>query len=116
MRYFAVVDVEAGAQMRIVGHGFAPALVGESEDEGQGGAVESKSGSARYGSGHVRDAIMNHIVDQVGGVGMSGGAASLETSALIDGHVDEDGAGFHSLDHRGGHQLRRGGAGHQHAS
>src|ERR1700686_4887389 len=79
VRYFAVVDVKAGAQMRIVGHGFAPALVGESEDEGQSGAVESKSGSARYGSRHVRDAVVNDIVDQVGGVGMGGGAAGLET-------------------------------------
>src|SRR5256886_13544386 len=59
MRDPAARDIEAVAQMRIIGERLLPALVGEREHEGQRGVVERIGRSARHRAGHVGDAVID---------------------------------------------------------
>ena len=71
------------------------ALVGQCHSEGQGGVVEREGGGARHRAGHVGDAVVHHVVDDVGRIGVRGGAAGLEAAALVDGDVHHHRAGLH---------------------
>src|SRR5207247_8233586 len=82
MRDLAARDIEAVAQMRIIGERLLPALVGKREHEGQRGVVERVGRSARHRAGHVGDAVMHHVVDHVGGIGVRGRPRGLEAAAL----------------------------------
>src|SRR5688572_19053183 len=52
------------------------------------------------GAWHVGDAIMNDAVDLVSRIVVRGRTRSLETAALVDRHVDDDGARLHGFQHR----------------
>jgi hypothetical protein len=59
---------------------------------------------------------VDHSIDNIRRLRVSGGTAGFETSALIDGYIYNRSARFHGLDHSGTHQFRRRCAGHQHGT
>ena len=65
----------------------------------------------RHGTGHVRDAVVDRVVDLEGRVGVRRGPRVLEAAALVDGDVDEHRARLHLGDHVVGDELGRLGAG-----
>ncbi len=67
-------------------------------------------------SRHIRDAVVEHVVDEVDGVGMSGGARGFEAAALIDRHIDNHGAALHDRDHIPPNEFGSRCAGDQHAA
>src|SRR6266567_3772351 len=95
----AFVDIEAGAQMGILRHGFLRALIGERDDERKRRIVEREGGGARHCARHVGDAIMYHVVELVGWVRMRRGTGGFRTAALIDRDIDENRAFLHRFDH-----------------
>ncbi len=92
-------DVEAVAQMRVVGQRLLPALVGDGQREGQGDVVERIGRGAGDAARHVGDAVVDDAVDHIGRVGMGGGLRGFGAAALVDGDVDEDRAGLPVLQH-----------------
>src|SRR5579863_6931492 len=88
------VHVETVSQPGILGDGLPPAMIGEGPDVGQSGVGERECGRARHGAGHVGDAVVNHAVEDERRRRVRGGAAGLEATALIDGDIDEHGAGL----------------------
>src|SRR5579863_760780 len=91
-------------------------FVGQFEQIGEGGVRQREGGSVRHGRGHVRDAVMKHVVDEIDGIGVGGGARSLETTTLIDRDVHGDRAAFHARDHVATHELGRGRSRNEHSA
>ena len=95
----AVMDVEPGAQMRVVQERAAPALLGERQHEGQGRVVEREGRGARHRARHVGDAVVDDALLDIGGIGMRRRPAGLEAAALVDRDVDEHRARLHPAHH-----------------
>ena len=74
---------------------------------GQGGVVQCERRRARHGAGHVGDAVMEHVVDHEGRVGVRRGLAGLDAAALVDRDVDDHRACLHAADHVASDELRR---------
>ena len=91
-------------------------LFGEFQQIGKGRVGEREGGGMRNGGGHVRNAIVEHVVDEVDGVGMGGGVGGFEAAALIDGDIHHDGAALHAGDHVAAHEFGGGGARNEHAA
>ena len=81
---------------------------------GQGRVVEGEGRGARHGARHVRDAVMNHVVDDEGRIAVGRGVRRLDAAALVDGDVDDHRARLHPADHVGGDELRGGRARNEH--
>eukprot|EP01137_Pigoraptor_chileana_P005243 Opistho-2@48068 len=108
--------IEPGTQMRIVPQRLLPALAGQGHGMADGGVVECKGRGAGHRPGHVRHAVVHHAVDDEGRLGMGGRMRGLEAAALVDRHIDDDGARLHLRHHGTRHQLGRRGPRDQHAA
>ena len=96
--------------------GLARAEVGDAQNVREGRVGERERGGVWHRSGHVGDAVVNHAVDNIAGIGVRGGARCLNASTLVDGHIDNDSALFHLGDHGAGNELGRGGSGDEYAA
>src|SRR5690606_14453848 len=94
-------DVQSGAQVRVGPQGLPAAVLGQGDDEGQGGVVQRQGGGARHGPGHVADAVVHHLVDHVSGRVMGGRMRGFRTAALVDGHVHQHRSRQHAPDQIG---------------
>ena len=56
--------------------------------------------------GMLVDTVVDHAVYEEGGIGVGCRFAGLDATALVDGDVNNDGAGRHAADHVPGHDLR----------
>ena len=110
------MGVQPSGQMRIIGTGFVPALVGQRDHEGHGCIAQGQGRAARHGAGHVGHAIMHDPVDLVDRVLVGRGARCFETTALIDGDIDDHRAGLHRGQLCAADQLGCGRAGDQHGT
>ena len=86
-------DVDAQRQGRIFLHSSGDTLVRQSEHVGQCHVGESQRGGARVGAGHIGDGIVQDAFFVVHRILVSGGMGSLETAALVHGHVDHHRSG-----------------------
>ena len=109
----ALVDVETVLEVGVLGHGQGVALVGDREGEREGRVVECERRGAGHRAGHVGDAVVHDVVDDVRGIGVCGGTRGLGASALVDRDVDDDRAGLHLLHHVGGDEFRSARSGDQ---
>ena len=82
MRDAPPVNIEARSQVRVVGHGGIRALVGEREHKRQRGVVEREGGRTGDGAGHVGDAIVHHLVDDIRGLCVGGRLRSLTLTII----------------------------------
>ena len=76
------------------------AFFGKFQDEWQGCIIEGLGRRDGNGAGHIGDAIVDDAIDLEGRMGVGRRSRGLEAAALIDGHIDENGALFHVLQHR----------------
>ncbi|MCY1528610.1 hypothetical protein D9M68_637210 [compost metagenome] len=102
--------------MRVLFQGAACAFLGEGDDERQGRVVQRQGRSPRHRARHIGHAVMHHVVDHIGRLGVGGGFRGFRAAALVDGHIHQYRAGLHHPDHFGADQLGRGGAGNQHTA
>lgn len=91
----ALGDVEAFGESWRGLEGFGVSEVGEEIEVGPGGVVESWGGGNGDGCGDVGDAVVDDVFLDVDGVFVVGWAGGFEATTLVDGDVDDDGAGFH---------------------
>ncbi len=110
------MGVEAGQQVFVLLAGAAPALVGEGQQERHCRIAEREGGGPGHGARHVGDAVVHDPFDLVDRILMRGGARGFEATALIDGDIDDGGAGFHGLQLFARDQFRGGGAGDEHGT
>src|SRR5262249_20660041 len=82
----------------IGGRDALPASGDELEDVGEGHVAERVGAGAPDGARHVGDAVMDDVFLDVGRVVVGRRAARFDASALVDGDVHDDGAGFHALE------------------
>src|SRR5690606_10749136 len=94
----------------------AQALVGHLEDVGQGLVGERGGAGVGHGPGHVRHAVVDHAVDQVGGVVVGGWPYRLDAATLVDRDVDDDAARLHLPEHWPVHQDRCAPTGYQYGA
>ena len=95
----AVDDIESEEEGVVVLAGLPPAFVGQGEGIAQRGIAEGRRRGVGHGTRHVGHGIVEDAVDGVDGMVVRGGMGGLEATALVDGHVDEDRAGLHVLEH-----------------
>ncbi len=113
---FAFVDID-GPGHRRQGVGRLPqAAIGDVQDPGQGHVAQGEGAGAAHRAGHVRHAIVQHVVDDERRVAVGGGPAGGHAAALVDGHVDDHAARLHQLQVFALDQPRGLGAGHQHGA
>ena len=93
-----------------------PALVGQRDGVPDGGVVESKGGSTCNCTRHVGHAIVYDAIDHVSRFGMCRRMRCLETSALVNRHIDDHRALLHTCNHLGDNQLGRSRPPTQHAT
>ena len=66
------MNVQPLAQVRVLLECYAIAVIGQSKNMRQGDIIECESRCAWNATGHVGDAIVDHLVNHIGGVGMGG--------------------------------------------
>ena len=66
-------------------------------DPRQRDVAKSEGAGPPHGARHVGDALMHHFFLDVGGIAVSCRSTRCDTSALVDGYVDDDAAWFHLL-------------------
>ena len=105
------VRVEAQTEGGVDPERVAPALVGQLDGVRQGDVGQCVRARVRHGARHVRNAVEHRVMHGVGRVGVGRRPRVLETSALVDGDVDEHGAGVHPGHLLVGHEARGAGSG-----
>ena len=106
--YGAVMDIETVAQTLVLGERAMQALVGQRQHEGPRRIVQREGQGSRNRARHVGHTIMHDAMHGECRVRM--GLGGLGIAALIDRHVDDDGARLHRGDGRSGNELGRCGA------
>ena len=109
----SIDGVDALGDAFIFADGGCGTLVCETEDVGEGGVGEGEGGSIGDGRRHIGDAVMDHAIDEVGGVRVRGGMSGFDAAALINGYVDDDSAFLHLRDHGAGDDLGSRGSGNE---
>ena len=109
-----VVGVEAEREAAVVAARLLPALVGDRDDVGQRRVGQGVRRGVGHRTGHVGHAVEDRVVHRVRRVGVRGRPGVLEAAALVDGDVDQHGAGLHLRDQLVADQLGGRGAGDQH--
>src|SRR6202789_1541523 len=80
----AVEGVDSLGDARILTYGDIGAEFGEFHHVGEGRVGEGEGAGVGNGGGHIGDAVMDHAVDDVAGVGVGGGPCGLDAAALVD--------------------------------
>ncbi len=80
------------------GDGSLDTFVSEQHSPRQSDIAKCERAGTSDGARHVRNAVVNHIVDHVGWVLVRGRLASLDAATLVDRDIDDDTAGFHELE------------------
>ena len=75
--------------------GGVDAALGDFQDPGECHVAEGERAGAADGARHVGDAVVDHLVDDVGWAAVGGGPAGGDAAALVDGDVDDHAAGLH---------------------
>ena len=109
----AFVGVESLGEDRVTSKGLRQAEIGNLFDEGERNVAEGFGGGTGHGTGNVGYTVVDNAVYQEGWVGVGCRLTGLDAAALVDGDVNNDGAGRHAADHVPGHDLRGLGAGNQ---
>ena len=114
MRDVAVIGIHARASAGMVRAGALQALVRELQQVGKRGVGQREGGGMRHRGRHVRDAVVQHAVDEIDRLGVRGGVRGFEAAALVDGDIHHHRAALHVGDHFAAHQLGRRSARDQH--
>ena len=85
----SAIRVEPSQQMRVGAHGFEITLVGDLCDKWKCRVVERERRGPRAGARHVGDAVVHHLVDDIGRVIVGRRLAGFGATALIDRDIDE---------------------------
>ncbi len=94
--------------------GLFQTLVGQFQEIRERGVGQGEGGGVRHGGGHVRDAVVEHAIDEINGIGMGGGVGGFEAAALIDGDIHDHCAALHVGDHIAADEFGSGSAGDEH--
>ncbi len=108
----AAMDIEPHPKVAIVLQRIET-LIGELQPERQGRIVECIARCPRHRTRHVRNAVMDDAVDDVGRVVMRRRMRGLEAATLIDRDIDQNRGGFELGKLRARDKLRCARAGHQ---
>ena len=84
-------------QRRVLLHRPVRALVRQLQRVGQRHVGQRVGAGAADRAGHVRDAVVDDVVDDVRRLRVRGRLARLEAAALVDGHVDHHRPRLHDL-------------------
>src|SRR5678815_522761 len=114
IRHLSIRHVESFEQRRVVAQGALPALVGELHGVWQGGVGQSECGGAWNSTGHVGDAVVDDVIDDVRGVFMGGGVDRLHAPTLVYRYIDDYGARLHQFEVFAADELRRLGSRNEH--
>ena len=93
-----LVDIQRIADRFGFGDGSLDTFVREQYSPWKSDIAKRERAGASNGPRHVRNAVVNHIVDHVGWVLVRGRLASLDAASLVDRDIDDDTAGFHELE------------------
>ena len=67
MRYLAVMNVQSIAQVRFVAQRASPTFISDGKNKRQGDVVERERRRSSNTPWHVRDAVVDNSIDDVGG-------------------------------------------------
>ncbi len=88
----------------------------ETQNIGKGRIRECERRCIGHRGWHVGDAVVLDAVDFIGWVAVGGGFRRFDAAALVDGHVDDDCALLHPVDHLLRHDFGSGCTGDEHAT
>ena len=89
------IDVDRPADRAAGVGGGLPARVGNLQRPGKRDVAQGEGAGAAHRPGHVRHAVVDHVVDDEGRIAVRGGPAGGHAAPLVDGHVDDHAAGLH---------------------
>ena len=104
----STVGVDPVLQVRIGADRVAKLFVGQLDREGKGRVGQRKGRSSWNRPGHIRDAVVEHLVDIERRVAMGRRSGRFDAATLIDRDVDDHRAPMHRAKHIPRYHPRRG--------